>query len=81
MVGVPWQVMELLDEGDAVAATALGWLGYECLVGKMTHMLFEVFDFIRQQEGVRHETVINGEEALQSTDYDTKDVLLCEVLS
>ena len=39
MVGIARQVMELLDEGDAIAATPFGWLGYEGLVGKMTHVL------------------------------------------
>ena len=81
MVGVPWQVVELLDQGDTVSSTALGWLRYEGLVREVSHVLLEVLDLVREQERVWHEAVVDWEESLQTTDDDTEDILLCKVLS
>ena len=42
--------------------------------------MLEVADLVGQQEAVRHELVVNWEEALQSADDHTEDVLLGEVV-
>ena len=72
--------MKLLDEGDAFAATTTGRLADEALVWEVSHVLLQVFDLVREQERVGHESVVDGEEALQTTDNDTEDVLLSEVI-
>jgi hypothetical protein len=43
-------------------------------------MMFEVPNFIRQQEGVRHEFVIYREESLEPTYNDTENILLGKVV-
>lgn len=43
-------------------------------------MVFEVSHFVRQQEGVRHELVVDWKESLQARDDHAEDVLLCEVV-
>lgn len=53
-----WEVSEFLQQDDAVTTSSSGWLGNEGLAGVLTKMMFEVSNFIRQQEGVRHEFVI-----------------------
>jgi len=59
---------------------ALGWFADEGLVRVVAHVLLQVFDFVRHQEGVRHKAEINREESLQSANDYTEDVLLREVL-
>ena len=46
----------------------------------MSHMLFEIFDFVWQEERIGHESVVNREKSLQSTDNDTENVLFCEMI-
>lgn len=46
----------------------------------MPHVHLEVLNFIREQEGVWHETIVIGEKALETTDDHAEDVFLCEVV-
>ena len=46
----------------------------------MSHVLLQILDFIRQEEGVWHEAVVYWEKPLQSTNDDTENVFLCEMV-
>jgi hypothetical protein len=74
------QVGELLQQDDAVTAASLGRLGDKRLSRILPQMVLEVPNFIGQQETVRHEFIIDGEEPLQPTDDDTEYVLLGKVI-
>lgn len=43
-------------------------------------MMLEVSDFIRKEEAVRHELVVNWEEPLEAADDDAENVLLGEMV-
>lgn len=75
------QVSESTHQANALSTSALARFADEGLVGEMPHVNFEVLNFIRQQEGVRHEAEVCREEALQSADDHAENVLLGEVLS
>lgn len=78
--GTLWQVRELFEKYNAISSTTSRRLGDEGLVRILAVVLLEVSDLVRQQEGVGHELVVNGEESLESTDDDAEDVLLGEVV-
>ena len=80
MVGIARQVVEFLDERDAFAATTPRRFANEALIREVAHVLLQVFDLVRQQKGVWHETVVDWKETLQTADDDTEDVLLSEVV-
>lgn len=43
-------------------------------------MMLEIPYLVREEETVRHELVVNREEALEATDYYAEDVLFCKVI-
>ena len=74
------QILELLDERDALASAAFGRLGDEALIGKVPHVQLQVVDFVGQQEGVGHKAVLIGEKTLQAANDDAENILLCKML-
>ena len=46
----------------------------------MSHVLLQIFDFIWQQERIGHEPIVYREEALETADDHTKDVLFGKVV-
>lgn len=74
------QVCELLQEYDAIAATTLRRLGDECLPWILSQMMLEVSDFVRKEEAVRHELIVNWEEPLEAANDDAENVLLGEMV-
>jgi len=81
VVGVSRQVVEALNQRDALASAAFGRFTNKSLVGEVPHVLLKVFDLIRQQERVGHEPVVDGEEPLQPANDHTEDIFLSKVLS
>ena len=81
VVCIARQIMKLLYQSDAVPTSAFWRFRDESLVGEVSHVLLQVLNLVWQEEGVRHETIVDWEEALETTDDDTEDVFLSEVLS
>lgn len=74
------QVSELFQQDDAITAASLRRLGDKRLSRILPQVVLKIPNFIGQQETVRHELIIDWEEPLQPTDYDTEYILLGKVV-
>jgi hypothetical protein len=74
------QICKLLEQDDSISTPSLGWLRDECLSRILPHMVFEIAHLIWQQEGIRHELVVEGKKALQSRNDNAEYILFGEVV-
>jgi hypothetical protein len=78
--GILGQVSELANQANSFASSTFAGLADKSLVGEVAHVNFEVLHFVGEQEAVRHETVVAGEEALEATDDNAENIFLCKML-
>lgn len=70
------QLREFLDQHNTFSTASFGGFRYKRLTVILSQMQLKITKFIWQQERVRHEFVIDREEALQPANDDTKYVFL-----
>ena len=60
------QVCKLLEQNDSITTSSFGRFSYESLPWVLSHMMFEISNFVWQQERVRHKFVVYGKESLET---------------
>lgn len=59
------ELVEALNQEDAVATSSLGGFGNESLLRIFSNVIFKFYNFIRKQKGGWREPEILGEESLK----------------
>jgi hypothetical protein len=58
------QIAELLQKNYPITSSSSAWLRYKCLIRQLTVVMFEVSNFVWEEERVWHKFVVDWEEAL-----------------